>query len=236
MKRRRTHRRTVLGAAALVATFAVLACLPGGGPPLIDRPDAEPPGGPVLDEGGVAPKGDVDLGSPFAIDGLVPSHGPFSGGTRASLSGRGFSSKLRVWIGGTELAPSAIFASDPTRAAVETPRGAPGPADVRVRDDASRAERTLKGGFFYDAFVVTPNSGATTGGTRISLEGSGTAWASGILVAVAGKSCTDVAVTDATHLTCATPVGSPRRGRRDRTATRPTASAAASPAARSPGR
>jgi hypothetical protein len=193
------------------------ACLPGTGPPLLDRPDASPPTGPSLDDDAAAPQHDVDLGDPFGIDGLVPSHGPWTGGTRAKLSGRGFSSKLRVWIGPTELDPSSILASDPSRAAIVTPPGLPGAVDVRIRDEATALERALPGGFFYDAFVVIPDSGATSGGTRIVLHGSGTKWQTGLSVSIGASPCADVSVDDATHITCTTPSGAP--GARDVTVT-----------------
>jgi hypothetical protein len=192
-----------------VAVVGGGACLPGTGPALDTGIDAEaPPPTSLVEDGGIRPV-DVDLGDPFAIIGLVPSHGPWTGGTRAKLSGRGFSSKLRVWIGGTELDASAIFASDPTRAAVETPPGKPGPADVKIKDERTAQERVLVGGYLYDAFVVNPDSGATSGGTRITLLGSGTAWKAGTTVTVGGVACGAVTVTDATHLECVTPPGSP---------------------------
>jgi hypothetical protein len=197
-------------AGALVALVAGVACLPGSGPalnPYVDDSGAPPPidlGGDARDE-----RQDVDLGDPFSITGLAPSHGPWNGGTRATLRGRGFSSTMRVWIGGTEIPASDRFASDPTRAAVVTPAGTPGPADVKIRDDATAQERTLPAGFFYDAFVVEPSSGATSGGTRIALTGSGTQWIAGTTVAIDGKPCTDVAIIDATHMQCTTPGDTP---------------------------
>lgn len=204
---------------ALVAVVASGACLPGSGPPLnpyVDDAGAPPP----VDLGdGAGGRQDVDLGDPFSITGLSPSHGPWNGGTRATLRGRGFSSTMRVWIGGTEIPASDRFASDPTRAAVVTPPGAPGPADVKIRDDATAQERTLPAGFFYDAFVVEPSSGATSGGTRIALTGSNTKWIAGATIAVDGKPCTDVAVADATHMQCTTPPDTP--GARDVTVTLP---------------
>ena len=197
---------------AVVALTAAGACLPGSGPPLnVYQDDAGAPPPTNLDEDGGAARSDVDLGDPFAITGLAPSHGAWSGGTRATLRGRGFSSKLRVWVGGTEVASSDLFASDPTRAAIVTPPGTPGAADVKIRDDATAMERTLPAGFFYDAFVVEPSSGATSGGTRVALTGKGTHWAggaggaSGTTVAIDGKPCSAVAVADATHLQCTTP-------------------------------
>ena len=209
------------GRAPWLVTTAALAwaaaCIPGSGPALITQPDAEaPPPVSLGDDGGVV-GADVDLGDPFAIVGLNPSHGPFSGGTRAVLVGRGFPSTLRVWVGGVELDPSAIFASQPTRAAVEIPPGKAGPADVMIRDDATAETRTLAAGFFYDAFALTPDTGATSGGTRVALVGSGTAWKAGASVQIGAAACTDVAVADATHLQCTTPAGAP--GSKDVTVT-----------------
>jgi hypothetical protein len=198
---------------ALVAVAALgaaaPACLLGSGPPLdpyVD--DAGPPDATNLGDDG-STRVDVDLGPSFAVAGLQPSHGPWTGGTRTTIAGRGFSSKVHVWIGATELDPSAVFASDPTHIAVVTPQSAPGPADVRVHDDEQNQDATLAAGFFYDSFVVVPSSGATTGGTRIALQGSGTHWTGASSVAVGSAACSDVAVNDATHLACTTPAGAP---------------------------
>ena len=148
----------------------VAACFSGTGPALLPEGDA---GGGSIDLTGDAGfiRSDADIGDPFAIDGLTPSHGPFSGGTRARIDGRGFSSKLRVFIGGVEVEAGSLLASDPTRAAIVTPPGPPGFVDVRIRDEATAKERVLKNGFYYDAFVVVPDSGATSGGTRIAITG-----------------------------------------------------------------
>lgn len=183
-------------------------CLPGTGPALL--PDEAGAGG-SLDLSGDAGfvRIDADLGDPFAIDGLTPSHGPFNGGTRARIDGRGFSSKLRVFIGDQEIDASRILASDPTRAAITTPPGAPGFVDVKIRDEATAKERILKNGFYYDAFVVVPDSGATSGGTRIAINGSGTTWGAGTKVTIGGAPCADVVVSSPTKLECITPVGSP---------------------------
>jgi hypothetical protein len=183
------------------------ACIPGSGPAL----------DPVVDDAGLAPGvhlggdaspfSDVDLGDPFAVTGLQPSHGPWTGGTRTTIAGRGFSSAVEVWIGGTALDPSEVFASSPTRIAVVTPPGSPGPADVRVHDPATAQDRTLVAGFFFDSFSVVPTGGATSGGTLIALQGSGTDWTPSSTVTVGGQPCTSVEVTDGTHLACLTPPG-----------------------------
>ncbi len=186
----------------------VAACFSGTGPALL--PDGDAAGG-SIDLSGDAGfvRTDADIGDPFAIDGLTPSHGPFSGGTRARIDGRGFSSKLRVFIGGVEIEPGSLLASDPTRAAIVVPSGPPGFVDVKIRDEATAKERVLKNGFYYDAFVVVPDSGATSGGTRIAITGSGTSWGAGTKVTIGGVDCTDVVVSSPTKLECVTPVGTP---------------------------
>ena len=201
--------RSTVAVSGLVALVAAAACLPGTGPalnPYVDDAGPPPPSKLGGDDGGLM---DIDLGAPFAVVGLQPSHGPWSGGTRTTISGRGFSSKIDVWFGPTQLASSDVFASDPTRITVVTPSGKPGPVDVRVRNQSNAQEATLPAGFTYDSFVVTPGTGATTGGTRISLKGSATSWTKGSTVAVGGKPCTGLAYKDATDLSCFTPANDP---------------------------
>ena len=77
-----------------------------------------------------------------------------------------------MFVGGNEVPPSGVLASDPTRAAIVTPPHAPGFVDVTVRDDATKTERTLQNGFYYDAIVATPDSGASSGGTHVSISGA----------------------------------------------------------------
>ena len=192
--------RSALGTSALAALVAGAACLPGGGPainPVVDDAGTPPPTS-LGDD--AATLDDLDLGPPFAVTGLQPSHGPWTGGTRTNVTGRGFSSNLQVSIGGKQLPPSDVFASNPTKAAVVTLPGTPGPADVQVENLDSAQTATLPSGFIYDAFSVTPDTGSTTGGTRVALEGSGTAWTSASTVTIGGKPCTAVSFTDATNL------------------------------------
>ncbi len=158
-------------------------------------------------DGGLARR-DVDLGDPFGLEGLSPSHGPFAGGTRSVLSGRGFASQLRVIVGSAELTAASLVVSDPNHAAVLIPMGPPGYADVTIVDGASGVSRTLPKAFLYDPIVVAPNSGATSGGTRITLDGSGTSWTTTTQVTVGGANCQNVRILSATRLECETPPGS----------------------------
>jgi hypothetical protein len=193
---------------ALVCAFASLvvgACLPGGGPPLVDGDDAGSGTSPDLGGDSGLQRSDVDLGDPFALYGLSPSHGPYSGKTSVRLSGRGFTPKLRVFIADQEV---TTVAGDPSRALVVTNPGPPGWADVKIRDDATAQERVLKKGFFYDSFVVVPATGATSGGTRIKLSNGGPSWKPGNKVNIGGAACADVTLADGA-ISCTTPPGSP---------------------------
>jgi hypothetical protein len=201
--------RATLAVGVLGAVVAVAACLPGTGPPLNPyTDDAGPPPPSELGDGGSGLM-DVDLGAPFAVTGLQPSHGPWTGGTRVNISGRGFSSNVEVTIGGTVLPSSDVLASDPTSIAAVTPGGMPGPVDVSVKNLSTAATATLPAGFTYDAFVLTPGTGSTTGGTRVALQGKGTKWTAASQVAIAGKPCTSFTFKDATDLTCVTPANDP---------------------------
>jgi hypothetical protein len=194
-------------AAAVLLTAG--ACLPGSGPPLnpyVDDAGSPPPASLGDDGPGLL---DVDLGAAFAVSGLQPASGPWSGGTRTDISGRGFSSNVEVWIGQTQLDSSSVFASDPTSITVITPPGSPGPADVRVHDVPSGNDATLPAGFFYESFSVTPGTGSTTGGTLVALTGKGTHWTSGSTVTVGGRACPVASFKDATDLTCTTPANDP---------------------------
>lgn len=193
---------------AFVAIAVVFGGCLSGGPPLLP-PEEETPADPIdLGDAG-SDRRDVDLGDPFALEGLSPSHGPFTGGVRATLSGRGFSSKLRVFLGDAEVAPGSLLASDPSHVAVVTPPGPPGFVDVKIRDDETARERILPNGYHYDAIVVSPSSGATSGGTRITLTGSQTSWTSASRVDVDGVACTNVEIAGPTSIACVTPPGSP---------------------------
>ncbi len=168
---------------------------------------------PLEPEGGVLPDDaasiDLEAGPAYAVLGVQPSHGPFVGGTRVEVRGRGFSSQSRVLFGGVEVPASAIVATDPSHLQVVTPPGVPGAVDVTAIDVPSSAHATLSGGFLYDDYYASPNGGATSGGTHVTLIGSGTSWSAGTSATIDGKACMALVVDDATHLRCTSPAGTP---------------------------
>jgi hypothetical protein len=163
-------------------------------------------GGEQLDTYGAV---DLEAGAPYAVLGVQPSHGPFSGGTRIEIRGRGFSSKTKVRIGSVDVPAAETVASDPYHVQVITPAGEPGAADIILMDEPTGQKAILPSGFNYDSFYADPNTGATSGGTLVTLVGRGTTWTSGSTVTIDGKPCGDLAVVDATHIRCVAPEGLP---------------------------
>lgn len=214
MLRERTTSHASLAVVALGGGLVALAvACSGGGRDLAAGPGADADVAIDPGDGGLSSEDTASIpleaGPSYAVLGVQPSHGPFLGGTRVEVRGRGFSSKSRVLFGAIEVPASAIVASDPTRLQVTTPAGDPGAADVTVIDGVTAAHATLAAGFTFDAFRASPDNGATSGGTHVSFLGRGTAWIAGTTATIDGKPCVDVSVVDATHLECVAPAGTP---------------------------
>jgi IPT/TIG domain len=168
----------------------------GGGIQLVD---AGPPD-PIPDAGD----------DPHAVIGADPSHGPFSGGQRVLVRGRGFGAKLHVWFGDVEVDPAEVLPVDPSRVQVTAPAAHAGTVDVAVQngEDAS-TKRSLAGGYTYDAIYAVPNSGPISGGTLLKIVGDATSFSSATTVAIDTKPCLDVTVQSKTELSCTAPAGTP---------------------------
>jgi hypothetical protein len=211
-ERSRTNATLTIAALALGLVGVVVSCA-GGGRDLASTGGAADTGGLQAGDGGVladdAASIGLEAGPAYAVLGVQPSHGPFGGGTRVEVRGRGFSSQTRVLFGSVEVPASSIVVTDPSHLQAVTPAGDPGLADVTVIDQVSAAHATLAGGFTYDDFYATPDNGATSGGTHVVLTGRGTTWGVGTTATIDGKACTDLAVDDATHLRCTAPAGTP---------------------------
>jgi hypothetical protein len=164
--------------------------------------DATPPDNPPFAEAGTS--------DPHAVIGTVPSHGPFAGGQRVLLHGKGFASTAKVWFGDVPVDPETIIPIDPSRMQVAAPPGKAGPVDISVQngDDAS-TKRTLKAGYTYDALYAVPDSGPVPGGTVIEILGQNTAWDGSSIVKIDQKPCTALTVESPTLLTCTVPAGTP---------------------------
>ena len=189
---------------AALGAFFVVSCLPSSSSTFYDI-DATPSGaiGP-----GASDAGDGrDVGASLAFDlfGATPSHGPYNGGTRVQLTGRGFPSNLKVIVNNVDVASADVTASEPQRATVIMPPGKSGYASIAVVDPSSGQRRTVDKAFFYDSFYVEPASGSTVGGTRIRITTDGLTFSSSTSVTIDGKTCEGVSLEDTTHISCITP-------------------------------
>lgn len=81
------------------------------------------------------------------ISQVDPSKGPMAGGTKATLTGKGFAAPAKVWFGGT-LATDVVVKSA-TSLTCTTPAGTTGAVDVEVEVGGEKAKKTKA--FTYDA-------------------------------------------------------------------------------------
>jgi hypothetical protein len=162
------------------------------------------------DQGGAPSSTFVVDDDPHATIGCEPSHGPFLGGQRVLVRGKGFGGDVRVWFGDVEVDPATLVIVDETRVQVTAPTGTAGPADVTTRngDDESTA-RTLPAGYVYDAVYAVPDEGPTSGGTKLEVVGQSTKFDATTVVKIDNKPCTDIVVQNETTLSCTLPAGSP---------------------------
>ena len=193
-------RRLLANQSALFLALALTAC--GGG----DGDDASimlPDGGePEVDGGTGLPDSSIGSGG-LEADRVAPDHGPFTGGNTAIIRGRGFDDLSQVSFGGRDVQPADHRLIDDRRLAVVVPAGDVGPVDVDVTVGDETV--TIEDGYTYEPIYVEPNSGAVSGGTFVSIIGSGTRFQDGDTVTFGRTECTDVEVVSETRITCRTP-------------------------------
>ncbi len=154
------------------------------------------------------------LGAAFAFDpipaptigGITPASGPSVGGTQVSISGTGFVSGTRATLGGAAVVSLVVVSA--TQLTATTPPHAPGAVALVVSNPDGQAA-TLAAAFTYNAAAaptltgVAPSSGPSTGGTVVSLSGSG--YTNGTTVSFGGVAATSVQFGSASTLTATTP-------------------------------
>jgi hypothetical protein len=137
-------------------------------------------------------------------DVVSPSSGPVAGGTSVTITGTGFATGATVSFGGTNA--SATVVGSTTINAV-APAHSAGSVNVVVTNPGGQSG-TLTGGFVYASAApptvsgITPNSGPTTGGTSVTINGS--AFVSGATVSIGGAA-TNVNFVNIGTLTATTP-------------------------------
>jgi len=141
---------------------------------------------------------------PVTLAKLTPDNGPSGGGSAAQLTGKGLNANCSVRIG-TYGAQVKSASADGKALSIVTPPGAAGTADVTVT--CGGAVGYLPQGFtFTDKLhinAVVAGSGATGGGSLVTIYGSG--FKKGLQVAFDGKSASAISVTDGGHASVKTP-------------------------------
>jgi LPXTG-motif cell wall-anchored protein len=141
-----------------------------------------------------------------AVTGVVPGNGPETGGTPVTITGTGFTGATDVTFDGSP-ATDVVVVNDTTITAV-TPAGIPGTADVVVEHPVGDS---LPGTFVYDVVPdvtgIAPNHGPQTGGTPVTISGTGFTGSTG--VTFDGAPGTAFTVVNDGTITVTTPAGLP---------------------------
>ncbi|HZT70141.1 MAG TPA: IPT/TIG domain-containing protein [Terriglobia bacterium] len=140
----------------------------------------------------------------FAIASITPDSGPTTGGTNVIITGSGFDSSASVSFGGVA-AVSVTYISS-TQLQVVTPAHASGVVSVAVNQKQNQSA-TLAGGFTYSNTLnisgISPTSGPATGGTVVTITGTG--FQTGASVAFGGVSSAAVTVASSTEINAVSP-------------------------------
>ncbi len=146
----------------------------------------------------------------LAVSSITPSTGLTQGGDAVTVSGKGLGSDSVALIGGRALVNAVVnadAAGTGTITGLAPPGSKAGAVDVLVYNKDGLA--SLRRGFVYrDALQlvsVTPPVGTISGGTVVTLAGSG--FVDGATVRFGGAAAANVAVLDDQHISVTTPAG-----------------------------
>jgi len=145
---------------------------------------------------------------PLTLDVVAPATGPVEGGTAVTLTGRGFAAGAVVTFGGVPA--TNVLVVDDTSITVTSPAGTGGAVDVRVVvDDDSVVKQNA---FVYvsplSVLGVLPSRGGISGGTFVTVSGTG--FAGGVASVVFGQlPASSVVVVSDNQITLRTPIGPP---------------------------
>jgi glucose/arabinose dehydrogenase len=139
---------------------------------------------------------------------ITPNSGTTNGGTAVTIAGTGFLAGATVKMGGTTATVLSVVNSALITAIA--PAHAAGAVDVVVTNTDTKTG-TLTSGYTYTAAAnpaptvtsINPNTGVTTGGTAVTLTGTG--FLAGATVSFGGTAATGVALVNSTTITASTP-------------------------------
>lgn len=144
---------------------------------------------------------------PPTVQTILPNHGTLAGGTQLTITGQNFRGLVGVTVGGSS-ATNVVVNTSGTLLTCNTPAGAgAGPTNVIV-SNGDGTSATVTNGFTYDPPMViasvSPASGPNTGGTLVTIDGSG--FLGNLFVRFGGQPASSVTVNGArTRITCVSP-------------------------------
>ncbi len=158
-----------------------------------------------------APSGQVSYTPPASavptLTSISPTSGPTTGGTVVTLTGTNFASGATVLVNG--VAATGVTFVSATQVRATTPAGTAGARTVQITNPGGQSA-SLANAFTYLAgpgvTSVAPAAGPTSGGTTITITGSG--FVSGATVRVNGVSATGVTFVSASQVRANTPSAS----------------------------
>ncbi len=123
----------------------------------------------------VVPAGPAVAATRSSVTAVSPTTGSTNGGTRVTVTGRGFRHVRAVRFG--SVAGTSVRVVSSTKLLVTTPRHGAGRVDVRVVTTAGNSALVIRDRFTFVSparvRAVTPASGPTRGGTRVTVTGTG---------------------------------------------------------------
>ncbi|MFC6354638.1 IPT/TIG domain-containing protein [Luethyella okanaganae] len=162
----------------------------------------------VTGPGGSSAPGTFTFTPVTRVDGVDPGSGPVGGGNTVTISGQCFTGATSVTFGGVP-ATSFTVVDDATITAV-VPAGV-GVVDIQVVGGGTCGTGTLPGGYEYlpapDATSLTPDHGPETGGTVVTIIGTGFTGATG--VTFGGAPGTGFVVVSDTEIRVTSPAHAP---------------------------
>ncbi|MFJ1975402.1 IPT/TIG domain-containing protein [Streptomyces sp. NPDC087903] len=159
---------------------------------------------------------------------VSPTQGPTTGGTTVTITGAGLTGATAVRFGSTPAASYTVNSS--TQITAVAPAHSAGSAPVTVvspTGTSNSAPYTFITAVLPTITAVTPPNGPTSGGTTLTLTGTGLTGATA--VSFNGTPASSFTVNSATLITAVTPSGS--AGAAEVTVTTPSGQSAASPGA-----
>src|SRR5438874_5045825 len=150
--------------------------------------------------------GTTSSAPPPMVSAISPNSGTANGGTAVTITGTNFLAGATVSLGGTAATGVTVVSS--TSITDTNAAHAAGTVHLVVRNTDVQSV-TLTNGYTYTGTnpaptvsAITPNSGSTGGGTRVTITGTG--FLAGATVSLGGTAATGVTVVNSTSITATT--------------------------------